>query len=291
MNALITTVLDLDQALGGKADLLIAGGLGLYLRQEKLRQKGTKTLLPLAKLPPARTTQDIDLFIRAEVIANSEVVGQYRAALDGLGFVVVPGAEFLKFQRAIDGIDVLIDLMVGPLGEHESEVKLGQSRARPRGLKAEKGFHAKPNQEALGVEHEPVRITVTSEPDSKNSTARSCEVLIPRPFPYALMKLCALRDRINDKKYDLGRHHAMDLYRIAGMLTEEDEAVCIKIAQDHKSDPKIVECRGIIEELLVPNDGLGRIRLLEYQRANRRKTPEVDPDWLVNELQRLLQTD
>lgn len=291
MNALLNTVLDLDQALGGSADLLVAGGLGLYLRQEDLRQKGTKTLLPLAKLPPARTTQDIDLFIRAEVIANREAVGQYRTALNQLGFVVVSGAEYLKFQRAVDGIDVMIDLMVGPLGEHESDTVVRESRARPRGLSGKHGFHARTNHEALGVEHEPVRITVSSEPDSKNSTARSCDVLIPRPFPYALMKLCALRDRINDKKYDLGRHHAMDLYRIAGMLTEEDEAICVTIAQEHKSHPKIVECRGIIEDLFVPRDGLGRIRLLEYQRANQRTTPEVDPDWLVDELQRLLQTD
>jgi len=291
MNALITTVLDLDEALGGNADLLLAGGLGLYLRQEDLRQKGTKTLLPLTKLPPARTTQDIDLFVRAEVIANRALVIEYRAALDELGFVVVPGAEFLKFSRSLDGINVLIDLMAGPLGEHESNAVVRDSRVRPRGLSGKHGFHARTNQDALGVEHEPFRLTVTSEPDSKNNTARSCEVLIPRPFPYAFMKLCALRDRLHDEDHDQGRHHAMDLYRIAGLLTEEDEGICMAIAQEYKSDPKIVECRGIIEELFVPSDGLGRIRLLEYQRANPRTTPEVDPDWLVDELKRLLQTD
>ena len=68
MSPLITSVLDLNAALGGNADLLLGGGLGLYLKQEHLRRTGARTLLPLDRLPPARTTQDIDLFLRAEVI-------------------------------------------------------------------------------------------------------------------------------------------------------------------------------------------------------------------------------
>jgi hypothetical protein len=43
-----------------------------------------------------------------------------------------------------------------------------------------------------------------------------------------------------------------------------------------------------IDTLLAPRDGLGRLRLLEYQRANLGSIPDVDPDLLVSELRRLL---
>jgi hypothetical protein len=287
MKPLITTVMDLNAALGGRADLLLGGGLGLYLKQEHLRATGARTLLSLDRLPPARATQDVDLFLRAEVIASKEEVTRYRAALDKLGFVVVPGSQWLKFTRSIGGTDVLLDVMVGPLGEHANTVRLKDSRARPTGLGGTSGLHAFATEEALGIERGPLRIPLTAaDSDGNNAT---CEVLIPRAFPYALMKLGALRDRVNDESKQEGRHHAMDLYRIVGLLTEEEIDVSERLAHEYAGHPEIVEATRTIDTLLAPANGLGRVRLLEYQRANRSSTPEVDPDFLVRELRRLLQ--
>ncbi len=287
MKPLITTVMDLNAALGGRADLLLGGGLGLYLKQEHLRATGARTLLSLDRLPPARATQDVDLFLRAEVIASKEEVTRYRAALDKLGFVVVPGSQWLKFTRSIGGTDVLLDVMVGPLGEHANTVRLKDSRARPTGLGGKSGLHAFATEEALGIERGPLRIPLTAaDSDGNNAT---CDVLIPRAFPYALMKLGALRDRVNDESKQEGRHHAMDLYRIVGLLTEEEIDVSERLAHEYAGHPEIVEATRTIDTLLAPANGLGRVRLLEYQRANRSSTPEVDPDFLVRELRRLLQ--
>ncbi len=286
MNPLIATVLELDSALGGGADLLLGGGLGLYLKQEHMRTTGTRTLLPLDRLPPARTTQDIDLFLRAEVIASKDAVARYRWALDKLGFVAVAGAEWLKFKRDIDGTEVLLDVMVGPLGKHANNVRVRESRVRPRGLGGRHGLHAFATEEALGIESGPLRMMLHGTGHSDGFA--SCEVLIPRAFPYALMKLGALRDRIDDESKQEGRHHAMDLYRIVGMLTEEETEVSSRLAREHAGHSEVVEAQRTIATLFAPKHGLGRIRLLEYQQANRTSIPEVDPDFLERELQRLI---
>lgn len=286
MNPLITSVLDLNSALGGNADLLLGGGLGLYLKQEHLHGTGARTLLPLDRLPPARTTQDVDLFLRAEVIASKDEVARYRSALDTLRFVVVPGSEWLKFKRGVDGTEVLLDVMVGPLGKHADAVRLKDSRVRPKGLGGKSGLHAFATEEALGIESGPLRIPLRGL--GSDGTDASCEVLIPRAFPYALMKLGALRDRINDENKQEGRHHAMDLYRIVGLLTEEEADVSARLAWEYARHEEVVEAIRTIDTLLAPADGLGRLRLLEYQRTNRDSTPEVNPDFLVEELRRLL---
>ena len=286
MSPLITSVLDLNAALGGNADLLLGGGLGLYLKQEHLRRTGARTLLPFDRLPPARTTQDIDLFLRAEVIASREAVTRHRAVLDDLGFIVVPGSEWLKFRRVTNGTEVLLDLMVGPLGSHASEIRRVNARARPRGLGGKAGLHAFVTAEALGIETEPLRIPLSGTTSDGRDSA--CEVLVARAFPYALMKLAALRDRIHDNSKQEGRHHAMDLYRIVAMLTEEEIEASSRLARAHAACTELSQAARTIDTLLATPDGLGRIRLMEYRRANRTSAPDVDPDFLVRELRALL---
>lgn len=286
MNPLLASVLDLNTALGGDAELLLGGGLGLYLKQQHFRETGVRTLLSLDKLPPARSTEDVDLFLRPEVIASREEVSRYRNALDMLGFEVVPGAEWLKFRRIIFGHEVKLDVMVGPLGEHTDRVHVKHPRVRPVGLGGRAGLHAFATAEALGIESNPLRIPLSGL--DSNGNEASCYVCIPRAFPYALMKLGALRDRINDENKQEGRHHAMDLYRIVGLLTEDDIAVSTQLARAFASHPEIRAANQTIDTLLAPNDGLGRLRLLEYQRINRSSIPTVDPDFLLTELRRLL---
>lgn len=286
MNSLIATVLDLDVALGGNADLLLGGGLGLYLKQEHLRATGARTVLPLDRLPQARTTEDIDLFLRAEVIASRDDVLRYRGALDSLGFEVVEEARWMKFKRAVRGVEVVLDVMVGPLGEYARGVKVGGLRVRPRDLEAADGLHARRTDDALGVERSPMRLVV--EGTRSDTSAGSCEVLVPRAFPYAIMKLGALHDRIDDVNKQEGRHHAMDLYRIVWILTEEEAEVSARLAADYSGDARVAKALRTIDSLLAPRDGLGRIRLLEYQRTNRATCPELDPEFLVAELRRLL---
>lgn len=286
MNALLTTVLDLDAALGPDAGLLLGGGLGLYLKQRHLREAGARTLIPWEDMPPARTTRDIDLFLRAEVISDAGSVLRHRRALDALGFTVVKGAEWLKFEREIAQTRVLLDLMVGPLGDHTRSVKIKDSRVRPKDLPAEQGFHAFSAPDALGVEQSPIRVRIQGR--RSDGVSATCHVFIPRAFPYLLMKLGELRDRIHEEDKDLGRHHAMDLYRVIGLLTREEDDESALLAAQHARHPQVRKAAETVRGLFVPADGLGRLRLLEYKRLNNDQVRRVDPDILVRELLRFL---
>ena len=69
---LLTTLLDLDAALESR-ELIIGGGYGLYLKQLYLKQNPQiRALFPPNTLPSARTTEDIDLILRAEVVTDSK---------------------------------------------------------------------------------------------------------------------------------------------------------------------------------------------------------------------------
>ena len=114
---LLTTLLDLDAALESQ-ELTIGGGYGLYLKQLYLkRNPQTRTLFHPSALPSARTTADIDLILRAEVVTDSTSMKAIRDALDALGFIVVATAKYTQFVRDMQPGQVKIDLLAGPLGE------------------------------------------------------------------------------------------------------------------------------------------------------------------------------
>ena len=276
---LITTVLDLDSALGGNADLLLGGGLGLLLKQRHLAQAEAKTLLPPSRWPQARTTQDIDLFLRAEVVANADRMAQLQDALNDLGFHPQEDAKWLKFTRRVAGQEVIVDLMVGPLGTYADAVDRRNVRVKPKGSS---GLHARATDDALGVEHQPLRIAIDGI--TSDSNVHHCEVLVPQAFSFALMKLGAFRDRMNDEDRDVGRHHALDLYRIVAMLTEDEDATGAHLADQFRGDSVINDAMEIIDEHFAPTQGIGRIRMREHPLW----PTDADPDWLVEEMRRLI---
>lgn len=50
-------------------------------------------------LPSARTTEDIDLILRAEIVTDSGSMKAIRDVLDHLGFTVVETAMYTQFVR------------------------------------------------------------------------------------------------------------------------------------------------------------------------------------------------
>jgi hypothetical protein len=76
----------------------------------------------------------------------------------------------------------------------------------------------------------------------------SSAIYIPSAFDLLLMKLFAFRDRCQDEKKDLGRHHALDAYRVIAMMPEQEwEQTLGRIAEfgDH---PIVVDARRIVQE-------------------------------------------
>lgn len=286
MQPLLSTILDLDHALGGQANLIIGGGLGLYLKQEHLRQSGVQTLLPLPKLPPARVTRDIDMFLRAEIVADAERFRQIRSTLDSLGFTPIDGGKYFQFTRNVGATRVDIDLLLGPCETHAGEIRISGERARPKKQNPKVELHARHTPDALSIEADAMPMPISGN-RATGGQSHTCQVMIPCPFTYAIMKLGALDDRLNDQNKNDGRHHAMDLYRIVGLQTENEEDQSKRLAKEFANDPQLQAALARIESLFATPKSPGSLRLLEYQRDNP-GVPPIDLDWFESELRELL---
>ncbi|MDD3927562.1 MAG: hypothetical protein PHT33_12980, partial [bacterium] len=80
-----TALLDLlHEVHGTDVKLIVGGGYGIYLRAEHVRSLGTRTLLE--EWPEARSTNDLDLYLRPELLIVSEKLEPLAKAIDRLGY-------------------------------------------------------------------------------------------------------------------------------------------------------------------------------------------------------------
>src|SRR5262245_22732912 len=77
--------------------LIIGGGYGIFLKREHVRANGSSTLL--TEWPEALSTNDIDLFLRPDLLIKSESLRPLGPALTRPKFRPVPGAEKYQFAR------------------------------------------------------------------------------------------------------------------------------------------------------------------------------------------------
>lgn len=112
-----TALLDLLQEVEGtEIEFIIGGGYGLYLKAEHVRRTGVRTLLQ--EWPEPRSTNDLDLFLRPELLIDSGKLKPLAKAMDRLGYRVVQGAEKYQFVKpgpeGIGAASVKIDILTGP---------------------------------------------------------------------------------------------------------------------------------------------------------------------------------
>lgn len=259
--------------------LIVGGGYGLLLRTELIRRSGSRTLIP--DLPTARSTEDLDIFLKAEVISNPDKTGPIREVLDRRGYE--PIVEHFQFQREINYMGrarkVKVDFLAAPVPyELRTKVKADQVRLRPRGGK---GLHAHVTPEALTVEESLVTIDIGEDDES-------LVVYLPHPFSYLLLKLHALRDRIYDEGTNYGRHHAFDLYSTIAMMTEEEWEESTRLKKKHKDAPQVVEAQYIASDLFADTTAVGALRLQEHARSTGYDLPREQLNLFVETLQELM---
>jgi hypothetical protein len=136
VDQLTTNLLDLLFELEGrKIPIMIGGGYGLFLKRRHLAATGARTLLE--RLPEARATNDLDMFLRAELLSDLSRTREVRDAILRLGYAPVEEAKFLQWKRGVivAGVaqEVKIDVLVGPLGKFRAKLKVSMPRVRPRG--------------------------------------------------------------------------------------------------------------------------------------------------------------
>lgn len=262
-------------------NLILGGGYGLVLRTEHIRQ--SQALTRFNEIPEARSTNDLDLFLSAEIITSAEKIEKIRDALEKLGFE--PIAKFFQFKLPVEfeGMEmpVKIDLLAA-LPENEEAlklVKINKPRIRP---KKAKNIHGFLTEEALTLEEklQPINISDEGEPP--------LEIYLPHPFSYLVMKLFALRDRLEDEEKDFGAYHAFDIYRIIGMMTETEWNQAIDLRRRYRNAPKIREAGEIVKELFTNLESVGILRVRQHARATNFIVPMENLNFLIVDLRELV---
>lgn len=242
-----TSLLDLLHALGDDAHgILLGGGYGLYLKQLHLAQLGLRTLIQADWWPAPRATEDLDLMLSADLVADVSSMTALRAALDKLGYRVVKGSEYLQFARTVSATQVVkVDLLTAQLDVLEKipAISADNRRARPAAADRPK-LHAHPADGALMLTEAPLVIEVAGK--LSTGQAFTAPVTIPHALSYLLMKLTAYRDRRNDADKNLGRHHALDIFRIVAMLTEPEHDQVRANLRRFQADVQVQSCIDLV---------------------------------------------
>jgi len=280
-----TSLLDiLEEIVGTDIKLIVGGGYGIYLKTGYVRKLNRRTLLQ--EWPEARSTNDIDLYLRPELLIDSRKLKPLSEALYRLGYQVVPGSEKYQFvkpgpQGNMAG-SIKIDLLTGPQVRFQgTTVRTDARRAR---LNPSVGMHAHPVDEAPTLEQGLLSVSLSRELSS--GASRQFEVLLPHPYTFSMMKLFAFRDRLDDADKEFGRYHALDLYTISATTTEEEWRYALSLRDEHGNEPHVIEAGHIVSEHFCTSDSMGMIRLREsaYYR------PDFQLEDFMSALQELFPT-
>ncbi len=263
---LITGLLDLLAELDPlQIPITLGGGLGLYLKRMHFDKTQERTLLNT--LPDPRGTNDLDVFIRAEVLADLSRTKQIAKTIQKLGYMPIEGSFYWQWvKQASDGEkpgEVKIDLLVGPTDEYEDKLKRDDRRVRPKG---EISFHARRTDEALGIDENQISIVLTGK--LSTGTDFTTKVHVPQAFSYLMMKACAFHDRKNDKQSDggkdLGKHHALDFYTTVALMTEAELHAASELVSRFETHKQLGHVRTIIKENFSAETQLGCLRIREH---------------------------
>jgi hypothetical protein len=263
-----TALLDLlYEVQGTDVKFIVGGGYGIYLKTVHVRQIGVQTLLQ--EWPEPRSTNDLDLFLRPELLIESEKLKALADAIAKLGYQVVPGAEKYQFVKpgpgGTEAGSLKIDILTGPQNRFKGTgVKADTRRAKPT---PSVGIHAHPLDEAPTLDKGLLPITLDG--DLSSGDRWEAEVFLPHPFTFSVMKHFSFRDRHEDANKESGRYHALDLYTILATTTEDEWEYGLKLRDQNKKDPFITGAGHLVSEYFSALERLGIIRLREspYYRS------------------------
>ena len=277
-----TALLDLlHEVQSTDIKLIIGGGFGIYLKTDHVRRLGVKTLF--REWPEPRSTNDLDLYLRPELLIQSAKLKPLAEAIARLGYQVVPGAEKYQFVKPGPGGaqagSVKIDILTGPQSRFQgTRVKTDARRARPN---PSVGIHAHPVNEVPTLEEGLLPKTLAGRLSSGEPW--QTEIFLPQPYTFLMMKLFAFKDRLSDVNKEFGRYHALDLYTILATTIEIEWNDALGFRDQQGDDPYIMEAGRLVSKHFSALDRLGMLRLREshYYR------PELQLDEFMSVLKEL----
>jgi hypothetical protein len=82
------------------------------------------------------------------------------------------------------------------------------------------------------------------------------------------MKLHACHDRLDDEDKQLGRHHALDVYRVLAMLSELEVELIRKLHLEHRDNAAVKRAAEIAAEFFGHVMSRGVLRMREHALAS-----------------------
>lgn len=257
------TLLDLLHELrDANVPLLLGGGYGLVLKQEAAMATDAPRLLDL--VPPIRATNDLDLFLHTELVADSGRLRPLRTALDRLGFAVIPAARNFQFARRFQmggrEWDIKVDLLTRtPDPDVYPHLKFDRLRVKPH---PSVDLHAHRTDEALAVEDGATPMHLTGE----RTTGEACAgvVYLPPTYAFLMMKLYALNDQKDDPAKGFGGKHALDLYTLCALMDRVEYEATLALRDRYRTSAEGRTAARLVGELFATTESVGSLRL----RAN-----------------------
>lgn len=274
---------------GIASGLKLAGGYGLFLKQQWLASPaadGARPLVPLDRWRDGipRTTKDIDLIVEVGLIASPADQERFDDTLKGRGFEVVPGNARWQFERKLEGDkSVMVDFHA-PRPEQEGQgVKVVSRRVKPHPSLGQLGIHGRENPMAICSDLNPFRFSLGG-----------VEVVVPNPVTLALMKLAAVRDQYElaqepgktpaEREVLSGqaRKHATDLFRATAMMTREEYDQILAVLAVARESEAFDDGRAIFAKLFGEEESWGnRVVAPAWERDDHRIIHQVLTDWFA----------
>lgn len=224
--------------------LILAGGLGLRLKQNWRKGTGDRVLIP--NYPESRATQDMDFFLQLSMFIDSSKGVAFRDFLLAEKYTPVAGAEHFHFVKQVDQ---------GQLGRLEVKVDLlarepvpGEN-VRVKGPRVGSGIdlHGRVTPEAFSLDESPLRIPLAGV-KSSGGAVQEAWVLLPHVYTWLNLKIQAAHDWFRKRK-PAGEKHLKDVYILTCMLTPEELDQAAELAKRYHGWPQAQAVRSASQEL------------------------------------------
>ena len=233
----------------GEREVLIAGGYGLFLKQNWLIQNpDIPSLVPIRdwRDNTPRSTKDIDLAIGLDLIADEGKHKHVVSLLERNGFEVEPNHKNWGWIKKLPkDRSVLVELHAPPPESGAERLVRDGRRVKRKPSFSDAGFHGNLNSELVGYELHPYRFELDH-----------VTITIPNPVTFAVMKITAAHELwekgqsitqdARDKR-DKAIKHAEDVFRVIAMVTraEADQSAeilaAIRLSQAYQKAADFVE--------------------------------------------------
>jgi hypothetical protein len=253
--------------------LTLVGGFGLILRQEYLKLTQQETLLE--RIPPARATEDFDVLLHLELLADLEKLTSLRNVFDVLGYQVVRNREHYQFCKSLDETrTVKIDLLTPQPDPRDPRFKVSGERVRPKDLSQQlrgsqpkklPDLHARNTPEAFAIADSPLPLEIVGF--SSSVQVVHGQIQIPHVYSFLLLKLFAFRDwetkREGDNQLQNSRKHARDVFSLIASLTQGEDDSLAGFVVRHGSHPLALEAAEMVRTLFGSANAVGVLRIQE----------------------------